>query len=553
MPEPRFPIYIPSKSRSDTALTPRFLDLINVPYRLVVEESQYESYAECFPTEKLLVLDPQYQADYDTFDDLGDTKSKGAGPARNFIWDHSIAEGHDWHWVMDDNIRLFARLHKNQRIPVGDGTMFHAMEDFCLRYTNVGMAGPHYWMFAPSRVQRPPYLTGTRVYSCNLIRNDLPLRWRGRYNEDTDLSLRLLKSGWTTVQFNAFLQYKVTTQTVKGGNTEAFYAEEGTLPKSQMLVDMHPDVTRLVQRWGRWHHYVDYRRWKDLGLVKDPSYKPPDVNPYKLKMIDEQIAIPSAYRPRKQSEAITLRHHIFIPSKGRATTCKTADALRELDYSAYTIVVEPQDFAAYSETYPPENLLELMKNDQGIAYARQTIKEYSKGKGHPYHWQIDDDLTFLKRIDDKNVRHDVLDLLNEVETTVDGYTNIGLAGLNDQTWAFNQKTEIGINKQICGCFLINNATQADYRPNVIEDTDFNLQILTEGLCTLRFNRLLYKNPPPINGGNSGDTHYDRITTLQQNLQKLWPDVFQLRYRDDGTTRLKPSRIWQTFGQVPQPK
>jgi hypothetical protein len=38
------------------------------------------------------------------------------------------------------------------------------------------------------------------------------------------------------VQFYAFLQYKLTTQTLKGGNTEAFYAEEGTLPKSKMLV-----------------------------------------------------------------------------------------------------------------------------------------------------------------------------------------------------------------------------------------------------------------------------------------------------------------------------
>lgn len=288
MPLPRFPLYIPSKSRADTALTPRFLDSIGVPYRIVVEEQQYEAYNQHFEKHKLLVLDPAYQRDYETCDDLGDTKSKGPGPARNFIWDHSISEGHAWHWVMDDNIELFARLHKNQRIPVGDGTIFHAMEEFCLRYTNIGMAGPQYWMFAPSRAPLPPFVTGTRIYSCNLIRNDLPYRWRGRYNEDTILSLDMLKAGWNTVQFNAFLQYKVTTQTLGGGNTEAFYAEEGTLPKSQMLVDVHPDVSRVVWKFRRWHHYVDYTPFKDLGLKRRPDLEIPAENPYKLRLVERQ-------------------------------------------------------------------------------------------------------------------------------------------------------------------------------------------------------------------------------------------------------------------------
>jgi hypothetical protein len=282
--QPRFPLYIPSKSRAETATTPRFLDSINVPYRLVVEEQQYDEYAQFFPAEKLLILDKTFQDNYNTFDDLGNTKSKGPGAARNFIWEHSIAEGHDWHWVMDDNITLFARLHKNQRIPVGDGTIFHAMEDFVLRYENIAMAGPQYWMFAPSRSKLPPFVVGTRIYSCNLIRNDVPFRWRGRYNEDTDLSLVMLKAGWQTVQFNAFLQYKLTTQTLGGGNTEAFYAGEGTLPKSQMLVDMHPDVAKLVWKFGRWHHHVNYNPYKDIPLIKKKEFVEPKENPYKFKL-----------------------------------------------------------------------------------------------------------------------------------------------------------------------------------------------------------------------------------------------------------------------------
>lgn len=263
---PNFPLYIVSKGRADSRMTAKALEHIGVPYYIVVEEQEYEQYTAVIDAKKVLVLDKKYQRDYDTFDDLGLTKSVGPGAARNFAWDHSIANGFAWHWVMDDNIRHFFRLHKNKRIRVGDGTIFRCMEDFVLRYDNVGMAGPNYAMFAPERDKQPPFVTNTRIYSCNLIRNDVPFRWRGRYNEDTDLSLRMLKAGWCTVQFNAFLQQKIQTQKTKGGNTAEFYAKEGTYNKSKMQVEMHPDVSRMTYRFGRVHHYVDYRSFKKLRL-----------------------------------------------------------------------------------------------------------------------------------------------------------------------------------------------------------------------------------------------------------------------------------------------
>ncbi len=79
-------------------------------------------------------------------------------------------------------------------------------KDFVLRYENIAMAGPNYFMFAPRKRKHPPFSLNTRIYSCNLIRNDLPFRWRARYNEDTDLSLRMLKAGWCTVLFYVFLK-----------------------------------------------------------------------------------------------------------------------------------------------------------------------------------------------------------------------------------------------------------------------------------------------------------------------------------------------------------
>jgi len=281
MINPRFPLYIVSKGRHESRLTSRALEAMRTPYFIVVEEQEFAAYASVIDRQKILVLDRAYQRDYDTFDTLGDTKSKGPGPARNFAWDHAIAHGHPWHWVMDDNINGFFRLNRNLKVPVADGTIFRCMEDFVLRYTNVAMAGPNYFMFASRKTAMPPFVLNTRIYSCNLIRNDTPFRWRGRYNEDTDLSLRMLKAGWVTVQFNAFLQYKMPTQTVKGGNHADFYAREGTLPKSRMLVDMHPDVARLVWKFHRWHHHVDYDPFKVNRLIRRPDAEiPSGVNNY---------------------------------------------------------------------------------------------------------------------------------------------------------------------------------------------------------------------------------------------------------------------------------
>ena len=159
------------------------------------------------------------------------------------------------------------------------------MEDFVMRYDNIAIAGPNYYNFAKTQDALPPYVKNTRIYSCLFIRNDIPNRWRGRYNEDTDLSLRVLKDGWATLQFNAFLQGKVTTQRMKGGNHEQFYAEDGTYLKSKMLEDMHPDVAKVVWRFSRWHHHVDYKPFKKNLLGKKAEDIPLEVNNYGMKLL----------------------------------------------------------------------------------------------------------------------------------------------------------------------------------------------------------------------------------------------------------------------------
>ena len=284
---PQFPLYIPSKGRHEYMVTSKALSKMGVRHYVVAEPQEVDAYRKA--SEGLLCeiveLDLSFKENYELCDSLGLSKSTGPGPARNFAWEHSKTLGFDWHWVMDDNLQYFARMTRNERIKTNSPAMWRAMEDFVLRYKNIGMAGPNYSMFAFGASKLPPFITNTRIYSCNLIRNDLIYRWRGRYNEDTILSLDMLKAGWCTIQFNAFLQGKMGTQVLKGGNTDEFYhaegkvqqgqkyADTGTLAKSQMLVDVHPDVSKLVQKFSRWHHAVDYSPFKNQKLIKKDGLK----------------------------------------------------------------------------------------------------------------------------------------------------------------------------------------------------------------------------------------------------------------------------------------
>lgn len=285
---PKHPIYIVSKKRADSRLTSKALERMNVPYYIVIEQSDFEDYSKVIDKSKILILPQKYIDDYDTCDDRGFEVGKGPGAARNFAWEHSISIGAKYHWVMDDNILDFLRVYKSKRIRVLDGTIFRCMEDFTERYENVYMSGPAYRFFCPTSINSPAFVKNTRIYSCNLIKNDIPYRWRGRYNEDTDLSLRILKDGFCTIQFNAFLQGKVVTQQLNGGNTEVFYAKEGTYNKSKMLQDLHPDVSKVVYRFNRVHHYVDYNPFKKTKLIKKKGLKIKDgIDDYGMVLVDK--------------------------------------------------------------------------------------------------------------------------------------------------------------------------------------------------------------------------------------------------------------------------
>ena len=240
----KYPVYIPTKGRADISLTAVCLIEDKIPFYLVVEPQEYDSYYTRFGHEPLATILTL------PFSNLG----RGSIPARNWIKQHSTDNGDKRHWQLDDNIRKFLRLHKGKRIPCEAGIGLRVTEDFTDRYTNVAIAGLNYDFFAISR--KKPYLLNAHVYSCTLVLNEIPHEWRLRYNEDTDMCLQVLADGWCTVQMNSFLINKARTMTMKGGNTDSLYKDDGRTVMARSLERMWPNVVTTNRRFGRAQHIV---------------------------------------------------------------------------------------------------------------------------------------------------------------------------------------------------------------------------------------------------------------------------------------------------------
>jgi hypothetical protein len=259
--KPQFPIYIISKGRWERRSTVNTLESMKCAYRIVVEPKEYDNYAQYIRSEKIIVCPENFSE-----------RGQGGIPVRNFVWQHAIQEGHSFHWILDDNIESVERFNHNMKIKCETPAPFRVVEDFVLRYENIAIAGMNYAIFCPASEARPPIRFNERVYSCLLIRNDIQYQWRGRYNEDTDLCLRVLKDGWCTVLFNSFLIGKRATMTQGGGNTDTIYnTGDKRRAFAESLRDQHPDVARVTWKFNRWHHHVNYKPFRKNKLIRKPN------------------------------------------------------------------------------------------------------------------------------------------------------------------------------------------------------------------------------------------------------------------------------------------
>jgi hypothetical protein len=277
---PCYPVYVPSKGRANraSALTARALLRDRVPFFLVVEPQEADAYRALAGPDRVLIL---------PFRDLG----QGSIPARNWIRDHAEAAGAERHWQLDDNISMFYRLWSGERVPCHAGIALRVAEDLTDRFRNVGISGLNYTMFVPRDTQ-VPYYRNVHVYSATLVNHRMPYRWRGRYNEDTDLCLQALVHGWATLLVNAVNAQKAGTMGMKGGNTDTLYYQDGgvetnvrdTMGRYEMARALErewPNLVKVTRKFQRYQHSVNW------GGFRFPLEPRDDLDLESLPEVDE--------------------------------------------------------------------------------------------------------------------------------------------------------------------------------------------------------------------------------------------------------------------------
>jgi len=144
-------------------------------------------------------------------------------------------------------------------------------EEFTDRYENVFVSGFNYENFVTKSTVKP-FVINTKVYSGILLKNNMPFRWRLKYNEDVDLSLQILHNKFCTIQFNAFLIDKVSTIVkMEGGNQSELYknnAYEKKVLKAKSLEKIWPQYAKTVYKFNRPHHHISWKKHFKHPLIK---------------------------------------------------------------------------------------------------------------------------------------------------------------------------------------------------------------------------------------------------------------------------------------------
>ena len=201
----------------------------------------------------------------DTLDNFGfETMASGACPVRNATRRISWERGELRHWQFDDDYTGFVHidLERRKNVKFDDGREF---EDWLCSIAEFGhAAGMRNIGFPPTSETFPDHaLTfGPRVFNAHNLPSDprLFIPWVGRMNDDTINAINCWRTpGAYEMSVRCMGMNMPPTQSEKGG-LSALYKAEGTVRKSAYPVLVAPSAAKLVVRFGRYHHRIDWKR-----------------------------------------------------------------------------------------------------------------------------------------------------------------------------------------------------------------------------------------------------------------------------------------------------
>jgi len=241
-----------------------------------------------------------------------------------------------------------------------------------------------------------------------------------------------------------------------------------------------------------------------------------------------------------ESNEILPRYPVYIPSKGRWGNMLTANCLTE-DGVDFYLVVEKEEVEYYTESLSKISdlhgnatgtILTLPFSNQGsVIPARNWIKEHSTISGFERHWQIDDNIHRFRRVYRyKRIQCSAGIGLRVCEDFTDRYENIAVSGLTYEFFVIpSGKTgypPFFLNCHVYSTSLILNSLPHKWRFKYNEDTDYCLQVLSDGWCTVALNAFMANKcqTTVMTGGNTPNYKEDGRLKMSKDLERVWPYV-----------------------------
>lgn len=254
---------------------------------------------------------------------------------------------------------------------------------------------------------------------------------------------------------------------------------------------------------------------------------------------------------------------IAIPSKGRTNTIFKR-TLRWVVRTGFDVrvFVEPQEIEAYREAtrdanyqnrldLSDENFVDIGKNDQGLAYVKNFMKQYAIKNGYDLLFRMDDDiLRFTGR--GKNLPDDLMiikfsEMVGRCRVTFGRYPDVAGIGFGYRNELFEPKEWSLINGRLQTCYIIRPEYIADGF-NCFDDFADYVNIRAQNKLTLRYG-LLGIDAAGVGKEKGGLQSFDRNELAKADglkLRELYP-AMRFKKVDKKSWSFEPILTGDFFG------
>ena len=246
----------------------------------------------------------------------------------------------------------------------------------------------------------------------------------------------------------------------------------------------------------------------------------------------------------------------IVFSKGRADNIGdlTLSWLPLVDYDDYLVVVEPQDWSKYLAVLPKDALYQLPKNDQGLGYAKNIIREYALKNRYDAIFKLDDDIIGWAGQDRKLKKGKACvpvfnTILKDCCEAFEKHPDVQAVGFPYSFEMYEVRKWIGVNLRLQSNYLCRTKYfVGDPRVKLFEDFHNYLYIRANQGITLRYG-YAGQGMKPVGKFKGGTALLDRKQQAEENIKifrELYP-ALKAKKVTDKPWQLEPDMRGPWFG------